>query len=144
MFNLLTAMKWARRPIYLSPILAALLIAAPASAETKKRNLWKASVAALAAATIADAHSSWNRPEANPLLKAGDGRFGGRSIAIKGAIIGSTLLVQHFVLKKNPQAERMTAFTNFTVAGVLGGVAVYNHRLKSEPRHAPGTPAPTY
>ena len=137
-------MKWARRPITLALVLGFVLASQPAGAEERKRSLWKASVAAMAAATIADAHSSWNRPEANPLLRTDSGRFAVRGIAIKGAVIGTTLVLQHWMLKKNPNAERMTALTNFTVAGVLGGVTVYNHRLHSEPRHAPGTPAPTY
>ena len=142
--NTSSAIKWIRKPIALTLLLGMGLALQPAQSEMKKRSLWKTSVAALVAASIADAHSSWNRPELNPLVRTGAGRFGGRSIAIKGAVIGSTLLLQHYMLKRNPTAQKATSFTNFAAAGVLGGVAIYNHRLHSGPRHAPGTPVPAY
>ena len=136
--------KWIRRPIILTLLLGFGMASQPANAETKKRSLWKTSVAVLAAATIADATSSWNRPEANPFLRGQAGRFGARGVAIKGVLIGSTVLLQHYMLKRNPNAEKATSLTNFAVAGVLGSVAVYNYKLHAQPRPAPGTPNPTH
>lgn len=122
-------------------LLTAGLAAHPLSAETKKRKLWKASVAILISASAADAMSSWNRPEANGLLRGPGGRFSGRGLALKSALVAGTILGQHLMLRKNPAAEKTAAWTNFALAGALGGVAAYNWKLQSGARYAPGTPA---
>lgn len=132
--------KWFDRRLFLMPLACLLIAAVPAGAETGKRRLWKTSVAVLTAATLTDAASSWNRPEANGLLRGESGRFGYKGIAIKGALAGSTILFQHFLLKKSPGAARAAAWTNFTMAGGLAGAAAYNYASHAKPRYAPGTP----
>ncbi len=97
---------------------------------------WKTSIAALAAATTVDAHSSWGRLEANPVLRGSDGRFRAKGIAIKGLILGGVAGAQYFLLKNNSKAEKYGAITNFALSGVLAGVAVSNYR-----RHT-GIPRP--
>jgi tellurite resistance protein TehA-like permease len=112
----------------LSLFLIVISLSLPGWAEERKRNLWKISLGVLAAASIADAGSSWNRSEANPLLQGPNGRFSGQGIALKGALAGSVVLSQWLVMRKQPRAERAAAFTNFALAGVLGAAAVHNVR----------------
>jgi hypothetical protein len=123
---------------FLSAVLLLSLLTTSASAEeTRKNKLWKISLAVLAATSIADASTSWNRPEANPLLQGSNGRFSSRGIALKGAIVGSTMLGQYLLVRKQPSASRTAAYTNFAISGLLGGVAIYNYRLS----HQSPTPA---
>ncbi len=116
--------KYSCRIVRLS--LTFLLIASLASAESKKQKLWRFSVGVLAAASAADAGTSWNRPESNPLLQGSGGRFGVQGVALKGALVGSVLLSQHLLMKKNPAYERAATFTNFSMAAFLGAAAVHN------------------
>jgi hypothetical protein len=103
-----------------------LLMTALVSAETRKQKLWRFSVGVLVAASIADVSTSWNRPEANPLLQGPGGRFGAQGVALKGALVGSVLLSQHLLMKKKPAYERAATFTNFSMAAFLGATAVHN------------------
>lgn len=109
---------------------------AQAEARSRRSPLWKASIAALAASTVFDAQSSWGRPEANPLLRGNNGRFGWQGIALKAAVAGGVLGAQHVLLRKNPNAEKYGTMTNFVMSGVLTGAAVYNHQ-KAVPRGRP-------
>ena len=72
-------------------LLLALALLSIAGAQTVPENLrpsrsgravWIASIAALTAANIADAHTSWNKTEANRLLAGKDGNFGTRGAAM--------------------------------------------------------------
>lgn len=83
----------------------------------KKR--WWVSIAALAAASVLDAHSSWNRPELNPMLQGPDGRFGHRGVAIKASIVGASSAFQWVLLKKEPKLAG-------TLAGVNSGLAAWS------------------
>jgi hypothetical protein len=96
-----------------------------------KGKWWKLSVVALVVATSVDAHSSWGHLEANPALRGPNGRFGMKSIAIKGLITGGVVGAQYFMMRNHPKAERQAAFTNFALAGAFTGVATYNYRLHS-------------
>ena len=101
---------------------------------------WKISLVALATATTADAVSSWNRPESNPILRNSDGQFNARGAGIKIGLAGSVALAQYFLARKGPKAERVSAFANLAAAGVFTGAAIRNWS------HAPaatpgGTPA---
>jgi hypothetical protein len=119
-----------KRIIHLPLLCIILLISFPVQAQNKKQKLWKISAAVLGAVTIADVQSSLGRPEANPFLSSGNGRFGGQGIALKSAIVGVGLGVQWLLLKKNPSAAKYAAVTNFAVAAATGTVVVRNHMLK--------------
>jgi hypothetical protein len=96
-----------------------------------KRTFWKASVVALAAASAVDAHSSWGKREANPILANADGRFGGRAIAIKAAITGAALGMQWMLVKRGgPRATRVAAIGNTVMAGYYAHVAIHNYGVK--------------
>ena len=100
------------------------LLAASLSAQPRK--LWLVSLAALTAANVADAQSSWGRPELNGILGA---RFGGRGIAIKVGINGAWIVGQVIVLRRH-RAYRAFAVGNFAAAGVFTGAAVHNYGVK--------------
>ncbi|MFN7932696.1 MAG: hypothetical protein U0R19_05175 [Bryobacteraceae bacterium] len=101
---------------------------------SRKRSVWwKVSAVALAAATSVDAHSSWGRVEANPVLAGPNGRFGSQGVALKTLITGGVLGAQYMMMKNHPKAERYGTWTNFVLAGALGSAAAYNYNLHRAP-----------
>ncbi len=94
------------------------------------RVLYRWSVATVLAANVADATSSWQNREANPLVAGPTAQFGMTSVAIKSGFVGVSLLMQHFVLRHNPGAAKRLAWMNFATSGVLGGVALHNASLR--------------
>lgn len=99
----------------------------------KRSVLWKVSAVALAVATSVDAHSSWGRVEANPVLAGPNGRFGSQGVALKALITGGVLGAQYMMMKNHPKAEKYGAWTNFVLAGALGSAAAYNYNLHRAP-----------
>lgn len=88
---------------------------------------WRVSVVALAAATAADAASSWDRAERNPLLGA---RFGMRALSLKLVITGSGLAAQRQLLHRAPRRAGLASVVNFAAAALLSAVACYNARSR--------------
>jgi len=82
------------------------------------------------AANAVDVHSSWQMQEANPLVAGGSSHFNGTSVAIKAGLVGTSLLMQHVILRHRPDMYRKLTWLNFVSAGALGGVAAYNSRLR--------------
>jgi len=93
------------------------------------RNLFAISVVTLLAATAADFATSWGRRELNPMLNGGGAMFGGHAAAVKAGTVGVSLTLQWLTLRHNPNAYRGLAYTNFAVAGAMGGVAAHNASL---------------
>lgn len=93
--------------------------------ESRPGKLWKWSIAALLAGSAADAVTSWGRMEANPALRGPSGRFSTRGLLIKSSFVGGVLGAQ-MLFKKDQRSQRAMAWTNFALAGALGGVAAYN------------------
>ncbi|MCW5980529.1 MAG: hypothetical protein KIT09_20790 [Bryobacteraceae bacterium] len=125
-------MKRLAAAVVLCGMLAAGNLAAQDGIKKKGRGkLWWASVAALVGASLVDAHSSWGRQELNPVLRGSNGQFGFKGVAIKGGIAGGVIAAQSLLLQNNPQASKSMAMANFGMAGVFGGVAMYNHRNHS-------------
>jgi hypothetical protein len=89
--------------------------------------LWKASLVALVAASAVDAHSSWGKLEANPLLANNSGRFGMQSIALKGIIAGGAVGAQWILFRHSPSGRRAATVANFAMAGVYAKVAAHNY-----------------
>lgn len=104
-----------------------LVQSAPAAKPGKK--LWWASVAALAAASVLDARSSWGRQELNPLLQGSNGRFSARSVEVKSAMVGVGVAFQWIALRHHGQKlEKPFGFANLAAAGLTTGAAVHNLR----------------
>jgi hypothetical protein len=118
-----------------SLLLAFSLVQQAAAQELKPRRgfWWKLSAAALTAATMVDAHSSWGHNEINPVLRGPNGRFGVQGLAMKALITTGVIGTQYFLLKRTPQAEKYGVITNFALAGVLGTAAMYNYKLQARP-----------
>ena len=121
---------WAQSRIFLSLLLIG-SFCLPMSAETKQKKLWKISLAVLSTATIVDASTSWNQREANPLLAGRNGTFGGKAIAIKGLLAGSTVVYQYYMIHKKPEMERTATLLNFGAAAMFGGIAAHNLSVRS-------------
>ena len=107
--------------------------------------LWWTSVFAMVGASAVDAHSSWGRQEMNPVLANENGRFGGKGIALKAGIAGGIAVAQYFLMKKSRSGGSKMAIMNFGMAGVLGGVAMYNHNNSKGTTTQPAVqPRPDY
>lgn len=85
--------------------------------------LLKWSFTALLAANGADAVTSWQRPELNPLLGP---QFGVHSAAIKFGAIGGIIAAESLLLRRRPELQRTLAVGNFALAGALGSAAIHN------------------
>ena len=96
------------------------------SALLRGEGLWKWSLAAVAAANVADGVTSAGRHELNPVL--GGGRFGARAVGVKVGISAAVVGVQWLVVRRNPAAARKAAWINFAMAGATGAVAASNKR----------------
>ena len=98
----------------------------------KLKRLWMWSLAALAAGNIADIHSSWQAPEANPFLARSQGRFGWQSLGIKlglqAPLVGFELWQAH--KHPSPTFYKTYTVTNFASGGVFGAAAIHNYRLR--------------
>jgi hypothetical protein len=102
------------------------------------RKFWLASVAALAGASVLDAHSSWGKRELNPLLRGSDGRFGARGLAIKSSLTGGCVLLQWLLLRRDGEGEKAAAVINSAIAAGLTAAAIRNLRINA-PLAEPGT-----
>ena len=89
-------------------------------------SLW-ASQAALVAASVADAHSSFGGRELNPLLRGPEGEFGARGAAIKGAAVAVLLVTEYLVSRKHPRARRVLNRLNWIMAGGTAAIAARNY-----------------
>jgi hypothetical protein len=107
----------------------------PETHRSSRRMFW-ASVAVLAAASVADAASSWGRPELNPALRGTNGRFGTRAIAIKSGLVGATLAAEWLLGRNRPQSDRPFAMMNFAAGGGTAAVALRNKLNSPAPRPA--------
>lgn len=90
------------------------------------KKLWWASVAALAAASLFDARSSWGRQELNPLLRGAAGRFDARSIEIKTGIVAAGLFGQWLAVRRRPKLAAPLGAVNAVTAGVTAAATVHN------------------
>jgi hypothetical protein len=93
------------------------------------RNLYRWSIAAVLAGNVADAATGWRAQEANPVVAGTGNQFGLLSVAIKSGFVGTSLLIQHIVLRHRPDLYKRMAWMNLITSGALGGVACYNARV---------------
>ncbi len=118
-------------------LIASVALPITATGAERRKGKWhklrKVSEFILLGAHAADAHSSWRRMEANPLLANAQGRFGIKGLAIKGAIVGGVLGMQH-MFNRQGKHDKAFAITNFAMAGAIGMVTLRNHRLPSRLR----------
>lgn len=92
---------------------------------------WKISIAVLGTTHTLDTVSSWNQYEANPLARNSAGRFSpAKGISLKTGIVLGTVLFQRYLLKRYPKADRAFAIQNYCAAGVIGGIAVRNWKVR--------------
>ena len=106
---------------------AALASATPALGKVSERSMkWRQtyqwSVAALGAATAADMASSFKftrdgQREANSFLASGNGGYGAKGAAIEAGMVGASLLVQHYLIKRHPGLRVPLAIANYGIAG---------------------------
>jgi hypothetical protein len=92
--------------------------------------LWTASAITYTGAMAADAASSWNHYELNPVLQDRTGRFNGRGLAIKTGITGAVLLGEWLILRRRPSLARAVTIINFGVAAPVMAVAIHNFAIQ--------------
>jgi len=107
---------------------AELPVEPPRAPQHTGKVLWRASVAALAAANAMDIRSSWGKNELNPLLSGNNRTFGSEGALLKLGIVGGTFVLESLVLRHHPKPKiyRSLAFVNFGVATVTGATAIRN------------------
>ena len=105
----------------------------PKTDPARGRTVWIASVAALAAANVADARTSWNKGESNRVLAGGSGGFGPRGALIKGGVNGVWIVSQVIGFRKSPR-YRTAAIVNFAAAAVFGALAHRNCAIPAAAR----------
>ena len=108
-----------------TPVVAGEAVAVPVVAG---KNLWRASVAALAVANAMDARTSWGKYELNPSLSGKNGKFGREGMLIKLGIVSGMFVVESVVLrhKASKRFYRGLALVNFGSASVTGATAIRN------------------
>ena len=106
----------------------------PRRTQSGGKGLWRASVAAVTAANVLDAASSWGKRELNPNLAGNNGTFGGQGAVLKLGMIGGVLALESLVLRHQPSPKlyRRLAVINFAGASVTGATAIRNLGI---PRH---------
>lgn len=113
-------------PVTPSPAAVRALVQSDTRQAKPKIMEWKFSLLALAAAHSADAATSWNKRELNPLLSPTGGAFGAQMLAIKCAVTAGSITMQAVLLKHHPQLAKMFARFNFIESGVIGATAIHN------------------
>lgn len=86
------------------------------------RKTYQWSVVAMGAATAADMASSFKfsrdgQREANSFLASGNGGYGTKGAAIEAGMVGASLLMQHYLVKRHPGLRVPLAVANYAVAG---------------------------
>lgn len=90
------------------------------------QDMWKVSIATMAAANAADAVSSHGRLELNPVL-ANQGVYSdARGAAVKAGLMLGTVYLERWLIRKHPKAARPLTILNFALAGGTGYVAARN------------------
>ncbi len=99
------------------------------------RNLWRASVAALATANALDIHSSWGKRELNQALAGRAGNFGREGALVKSALQGGLLAFECMLVRHRPTGTlyRVLSVVNFGAAAAVSGVAAHNYRIPRVP-----------
>lgn len=119
-------------------VCSSLLGAEPARNAQTDMKLWRWSLVAVAAGQAADLATSHRGSESNPRLRNESGELAtGRAIGIKSGITVGSALFQAWTLRRwpNSRAARVFAVVNFGIAGLHGGVAAHNLRVRVP--HAP-------
>jgi hypothetical protein len=103
----------------------------PFEQPTPYRNLWKASVTALAVANALDVHSSWGKHELNSTLASPSGNFGKQGALLKLGFQGGLLGIEYLVTRRHPSGKlyRALSFINFGASAAIGSVAVHNYMV---------------
>jgi len=106
------------------------LLTSLCSQAQERTKLWKWSVAAVAASTAADCHSSFGMRELNPLLRGPGSRFGVQSALLKAGAVGVLLLGQKLFLPGRSGRMKGWATLNFSMAAATGAFAVQNYAIR--------------
>lgn len=78
----------------------------------------------LVAAHTMDTVSSWGKPEGNPLLRDGGGRFGWRGAVVKWGVLAGGIEMQ----RRTPKMRKVWMVVNVGVSVGIGMVARNNWR----------------
>lgn len=86
------------------------------------------SAATLVAASLADAHTSLGRPEANPSSATPKATSAPVAVAFKSAAVGGTLALQICLTRSRPHLRRASSVVNFASAAAFTAAAARNAR----------------
>ena len=99
------------------------------------RTLWRASIAALAAANALDVQSSWGKHELNSTLSGSTGTFGAQGALIKLGLQGGLVGIEFLITRHRPGSRmyRVLSIVNFGAAAGFAGVAAHNYGIPTLP-----------
>ncbi len=95
------------------------------------KNLWRASLAALAVANALDIQSSWGKHELNSTLASPSGNFGTQGALLKLGFQSGLAGIEFLLTRHHPSARlyRALSIINFGAAAGIGGVAAHNYTV---------------
>jgi hypothetical protein len=112
-------------PAALAPVQKEPVAFEPDRPSRTMNRMWLGSVAALIAATSADAATSWGHQEANGFLASNGGNFGVKGLTLKLAGTSATLIPQ-LVFRHHSKLLKVFAIGNAAEASMYAGLAVHN------------------
>jgi hypothetical protein len=100
---------------------------------SKWNDPYRWSVAAVSVATAADMASSFKfssdgQKEANPFLKSPNGLYGAKGAAIEAGMVGGSLILQHYLVRKHPRLRVPLMVGNYALAGFQAFNVAHNVR----------------
>lgn len=98
--------------------------------EKRMNRIWIASIFAMAAASGADAATSWGKREGNGFLASSDGTFGAKGLSIKAGLAAGVIVPQ-ILLRKHSDLKKIFSIGNFAQAAVFTGIAAHNAGVPS-------------
>jgi hypothetical protein len=104
---------------------------APATASLRGKNLWRASLAALAVSNALDIQSSWGKHELNSALASPSGDFGAQGALLKLGFQGGLVGIEYLLTRHHASTRlyRALSIINFGAAAGIGGVAAHNYTI---------------
>jgi hypothetical protein len=110
-------------------VLSSLLLACSLCAQNEPGRIdnavWYGSIGAMAGGSAADALSSWQGCELNPVLKNSDGRFETKAAVVKAAVLAG-VVTSEWLLRRRHGAIRAFTIVNFASGGLFGVTAWHN------------------
>ncbi len=106
------------------------LLALPLLAQDRPATALRISQSALLTSQTLDIASNWHGPEANPLMRSGNGTFGAKGAAIKLGVSSALIAAEGPLIHKWPRSRVVWIALNWGAAAGTTGIAARNWRMR--------------